>query len=442
MTFPFPLMMMPSGSSAILARYWRVYITDNNGDAYDEIPSVEFYENFQTGIASLAGGSSFESSFYAAGYEGSKVFDGNTPTVWISATGAGYPQWVGYDYGPGRTVNVNTVAITGANGNPNRSPKDFDIQYSFNGSTWFTAWSVTGSTGWTGLERRTFYDTTVDPVYANPKRMWRVYITETNSPNLAEITELRFNNAAGTNAPLTGSAFASSQNGGSVASNAFDSNNGTFWTSLAMPPDAWLAYDFGAGNNQDIVETDITFFGAGRCPKTFKIEYSGDGLRWKGLWNYFNNDYWPGGLRRFKKPAGPYDAKRMWRIFVTATASTLNPVELGTLEFLRADNSVAPTDYQPIKSSEFSGNIVDNAFDGSPTTIWSTAGSTANEFIGYDFGVQQEITKVRLTANTPGRAPKDFLIQYSSDNITWTTEWSVSGETGWGVGEVRTFTKP
>jgi|DEB0MinimDraft_3_1074331.scaffolds.fasta_scaffold28379_3 hypothetical protein len=87
-------------------------------------------------------------------------------------------------------------------------------------------------------------------------------------------------------------------------------------------------------------------------------------------------------------------------------------------------------------------------FDDS-TLEWaylSGVGSVGTGYYGYDFGsgVTKAINKFTMTSRNsyPNQAPKDFKIQYSNDNVTWTdaTDGSYTGETGWGATETRTFT--
>lgn len=46
---------------------------------------------------------------------------------------------------------------------------------------------------------------------------------------------------------------------------------------------------------------------------------------------------------------------------------------------------------------------------------------------------------IRLQAGTATWMVKDFKVQYSSDDISYTTAATITGQTGWGAGEVRSF---
>ena len=86
------------------------------------------------------------------------------------------------------------------------------------------------------------------------------------------------------------------------------------------------------------------------------------------------------------------------------------------------------------------------AFDDDASTIWSSTSSSLPQWISYDFGSAVDVVEVALQADdTAPRAlyaAEDFDVQYSDDNSSWTTAWSVTGENAWGVSETRVFTYP
>ena len=90
----------------------------------------------------------------------SYAFDGSTSgTNWISANTT-MPHWIGYDYGTYTPVNSVTITATDAN----RAPKDFDIQYSNDGTTWTTAWSIAGVSDWSTTTKTFFLNDPYDVV--------------------------------------------------------------------------------------------------------------------------------------------------------------------------------------------------------------------------------------------------------------------------------------
>lgn len=50
---------------------------------------------------------------------------------------------------------------------------------------------------------------------------------------------------------------------------------------------------------------------------------------------------------------------------------------------------------------------------------------------------------IRGSYNVPTASPKDFVLQWSDDNTSWTTVMTVTGQTGWtGASDARTFNVP
>lgn len=117
------------------------------------------------------------------------------------------------------------------------------------------------------------------------------------------------------------------------------------------------------------------------------------------------------------------------------------------LEFLDgAGNRLPLAGGAPIRSSAWNGTFeAGNAFDGIKTSgnPWSPTG-TPPFWIGYRHDVAHVLAAVAFTSRTPnyGDYPASFDVQSSDDGVTWTTEWSVTGQTGWGAAETRTFPRP
>lgn len=144
-------------------RYWRVWVTANNGDAtYTAIGELEFRatpggadQTVFNATKALSGGSGSAN----AGAEDHKAFNEATLTGWTrTATGTCY---VGYDFqliGSG-AVSVQQVAIqayTGGSFVPGRFPQSGSIDWSDNNVNWTTAGTFSGQTGWTSGQLRTF----------------------------------------------------------------------------------------------------------------------------------------------------------------------------------------------------------------------------------------------------------------------------------------------
>lgn len=79
-----------------------------------------------------------------------------------------------------------------------------------------------------------------------------------------------------------GTASASSANGTFNAAAAFDSNdNGTYWENApGSQYPHWLAWDFGSGNERDVVKFRVYSANATTCPCDCPIEWSDDATTW------------------------------------------------------------------------------------------------------------------------------------------------------------------
>lgn len=88
------------------------------------------------------------------------------------------------------------------------------------------------------------------------------------------------------------------------------------------------------------------------------------------------------------------------------------------------------------------GNVVANAFDDDVTTKWAVT-ETGNDWLSYDFGTTVQINGIRLQCPPTQAAvmARDFDVQSSPDNSTWTTEWSVTAQS-WSDYEAKFFWRP
>ena len=132
-------------------RYWRMNITAVAGGSYVQFCELEMHTSFG-GSQACSGGTAIEGTHYST-YDSSKLFDGNTTTYYENT---GTTAWVGYDFGAGNTVSILEIKAYSYS-TANRTPDSFDIQFSDNGSSWTTAWSVTSAaTGWSVSTWKTF----------------------------------------------------------------------------------------------------------------------------------------------------------------------------------------------------------------------------------------------------------------------------------------------
>lgn len=145
-------------------------------------------------------------------------------------------------------------------------------------------------------------------------RYWRIYC-ETNIPaQNVSIAELALaSSIGGSNLCGSGTPAASSfdvRAPGFPASNAFDGNPSTFWSSQdTLPLPQWLSYDFGSGIAFDIVEAVMT----GRNdafpqygPDHFNLEWSDDNSTWHPAATFFAATWTSGAVQTFDAANGSY----------------------------------------------------------------------------------------------------------------------------------------
>lgn len=137
-------------------------------------------------------------------------------------------------------------------------------------------------------------------------------------------------------------------------------------------------------------------------------------------------------------------AHRYWRIFFDDTAST-SWLEISEIEFREVSGvPQTPSGGTASASSIYgSGYEAARAFDGNNATVWSSATSQArNSWLKYDYGSgnEKEIVEYAVTCNTNQYSPRGFFVQWSDDDIDWTTAGPVvSGEVSWTNKEQRVF---
>lgn len=82
-----------------------------------------------------------------------------------------------------------------------------------------------------------------------------------------------------------------------------------------------------------------------------------------------------------------------------------------------------------------------NASDANYTTAWTTASGVTSATWQAEYYSGVEIQQFLVRAGDPASAPKDFTLEYSTDNgSTWTVADTRAGETGWSDYEIRAYT--
>lgn len=148
-------------------------------------------------------------------------------------------------------------------------------------------------------------------------------------------------------------------------------------------------------------------------------------------------------------------AHRYWRVFIATNNGEANYTSVNRVEMYssaldgggRIDRCVGGTPIFSTQGGFSGGEPASGAFDDSNATVWVTAGPAANRlncWIGYDFGSPIEIDRFALQARGTSltQTPKGMSLQWSDDNVTWTTLFTTADQTGWAVNEQRLFVAP
>ncbi len=114
-------------------------------------------------------------------------------------------------------------------------------------------------------------------------RYWRLNISAVDGGAFIDFSEIELRGSVG-GPDLTGSGTVSvySEWPGQEGTKSVDDNTSTFWGSYPANPPGWWAYDFGAGNDQDIVQLYITPRASypQDGPAAFDLQFSDNGSDW------------------------------------------------------------------------------------------------------------------------------------------------------------------
>ena len=240
-------------------RYWRINITAINTVAYTIAGMIEFQMHSGTkgfGTDALEGGTASADSEYNGSTVASNAVDGDLTdadaNMW-QTTNTAFPHWWKYDFGSGNAVDIFGVSIVarsggsdGAGGSVNMTaPKNFNVQYSDDNSSWTTKWSVTGAT-FSGYEFRHFLATTTLAYTGSPHgahQHWRIRLLLDNGGNICSAEEIEMRATPGGSDQCSGGTpISDGEWTGHVDDNAFDNNNSTFYGSTFTNTASNVAY--------------------------------------------------------------------------------------------------------------------------------------------------------------------------------------------------------
>lgn len=231
--------------------------------------------------------------------------------------------------------------------------------------------------------------------------------------------------------------------GGFQAFQAF-SNGGNYWRNGGGST-GFLQIDMGSASgiisSYAIQNGDST----GRSPNTWQLQGSNDGSTFTNLDSQTGITWASQPLTKTFTITGNSTAYRYYRVNVTAVNGGgfvvigqlyLYTVVVNNFSPATMTASNAPSPYVASASTEFPGFNAWKAFDGSTATMWA-ANSVTSGILEIDLGSGNACKLSGYTIlfydGNRTRAPKNFTMQGSNDNSTWTTVDTETGVTTWNL---------
>ena len=224
---------------------------------------------------------------------------------------------------------------------------------------------------------------------------------------------------------------------GNPGSGAVDGNTNTRWSSAYSDPQ-WITIDLGA--NYDIDEIDLNWQTA--CGYNYLIQTSTDDFTWTTRTSVYGNT--SSGLLAYPYSTPPsaryvrvYGTQRatpwgysLWEIAVYSSGLTVTSPTAPTGPVSTTPSNVALNKPVTASSTDYPGDAASNAVDGDVTTRWSSAYSDP-QWISVDLGSNYDIDEVDL--NWEAACGSNYLIQTSLDDLNWTTQTTVAGNSTSGL---------
>jgi hypothetical protein len=290
-----------------------------------------------------------------------------------------------------------------------------------------------------------------DPDYG-AHRYWRVRGLSNNGDPMA-CSELELRTVIGGPTVCTGGTPISRADygGGYAKAYAFDGlrTDGHEWAAPGSSAGVeWIGYDFGAGNDKEIVEVSYTarqFFGT-QSPNVAALEYSDNGTTWSLAFILAFNSFANGETKVRTVPdplptgANPH---YYWRLYFFSPSGGFASARDGEIHLSIGGADI--TDTAPIlyaDSGHFSNWSFDRMFDNNISTL------IALNIPGWgsmQFASPTTIEEIKWRARDGGgsnyQVPYSGAVQYSDDGVTWTDYWYWEEPT-WADDETKTLSNP
>lgn len=289
-------------------------------------------------------------------------------------------------------------------------------------------------------------------------RYWRINILKGWDTTYIGYAEVEFRDTVG-GADLTGSGTPMGTEWTSVPSEypqyAYDNVTTTRWQfhrsvsqTSGSQATGWIGYDFGAGNEKDIIEVNVRNLHdtGGRNLRFALVEYSDDGTTWEPYWAIIENTSLGAGVAKtYTRPADS-DAFTRWGMLcnkvIGAGTFPFSSTELIFRDSLGTDLAVGGTASSPTGNT--AGSPASLAFDRNTATFF-----IGPQAVGAPMALLYQHTaavtpveysfRARNDSFGPNESPKDWYIISSDNGVEWLVKDVRKDEPSWTAGELRTY---
>lgn len=306
-------------------RFWRV-LAYRSISAADLVSVGEIELRGSAGGADLtdgAGGTALSSSVWGGGHEAFRAFNNDLNDKWASvSTYAGnINQWIGYDFGAGKAVDVKEVAWkVRRDCCIEQTIGSGAVQWSDDGVSWQTSYTFNGKPSVTYGETVILAPLAASAEPANAHRYWRVRGYAANDPYMrASEIEMR-ETPTGPNVARFGIPMASNwYSGGYDPVYVFNgTTGGNAWATAGGL--GWIGVDLLVPRS--INEFRYASAEGPKAPTDFALEWSDDAVNWTQAWRTQYSAWGNTEFRTFSKPAA--DAPQPGPVMATSVLLTGN----------------------------------------------------------------------------------------------------------------------
>ncbi len=299
-------------------------------------------------------------------------------------------------------------------------------------------------------------------------RYWRALFPIGNSggPSREFITISEMTMATAINGATVcsgGTAFAGNTLPGFPASNAFNGSTADFYSSngglggghSADTVNNYLGYDFGAGNEKDIL--DVRIFGYSTfttdLPGWAIVQYSDDFSTWTSAWGIPSQSQGTGVAIGDNLAAGLVGGSRYQRILCTAPQSG-NQIIMQEMTWITASGPGSTSagflfcarDINQDSTTGLYYQVGSEVTDQGGGNDWYSANTAGDHWVDFDFGAGNAPLPATIQMRAPAGGglypsmPATWKLQASADRSTWVDVQSFTSAAWTANNQLQTFT--